>query len=182
MTSMKKKKRSYRMKTEKRMAKSGSRPGVKKPKVSNDGPMMMIPGMNVEEIVSRTIEMQVKKRVSERIDQLILSVIHGSSNLGIWCPHRDDNMIRLTTEAREHIRAEIRRSFNEEILHQVCEMSESLRGTIKQRVDENMALFEVGQGNWVFKIMADQIKAHIAKTIAKTVNGLTIQSDPDAGE
>ena len=170
------------MKTEKRIAKSGVRSGVKKPKVRNEGPIMMIPGMNVEEIVSRTIEKQVKKQVSERIDKLILAVIHGSTNLGIWCPHRDDNMIRLTEDARKHIQAEIQRSFRDEVLHQVSVMSDNLEASIKKRVDENMALFEVGQGNWVFKIMADQIKAHIAKTIAKTVNGLTIQSDPDAGE
>jgi len=170
------------MKTDKRMAKSGVGSGVKKQKVSNDVPTMIIPGMNVEEIVLRTIEEQVKKQVSERIDKLIISVIHGSTNLGIWCPHRDDNMIRLTTEARDHIRREVRRSFDEEILHQVAEMSESLKGTIKQRVDENMALFEVGQGNWVFRVMADQIKAHVAKTLAQSVKGMTIQSDPDAGD
>lgn len=136
----------------------------------------------LEEEVRKILEQEVKKMVLERIDKLILAVIHNSTTLGIWCPHRDDNMIRLTTEARDHIRKEVRRSFDQEILHQVSEMSESLKGTIKQRVDENMALFEVGQGNWVFRVMADQIKAHVAKTLAQSVKGLTIQSDPDAGE
>lgn len=170
------------MKTEKMMAKSCARSVVKKAKGRDDVPMMMIPGLNIEEIVSRTIEEQVKKQVSERVDKLIISVIHGSTDIGICCPHSDDKMIRLSTEVRDHIRAEVWRSFNEEILHQVCEMSESLKGAIKQRVDENMALFEVGKGNWVFKIMAEQIKAHIANTIAQTVKGLTIQSDTDAGD
>lgn len=152
------------------------------PKSDVGQPMMMIPGMNVEEIVSRTIEEQVKKQVSDRIDKLIMAVIRGTTNLGIWCPHRDDSMIRLTTEARELIKAEVRKSFNQEILHQVGEMSEGLKASIKQRVDENMALFEVGQGNWVFRVMADQIKAHVSKTLAQAVKGMTIQSNPEADE
>lgn len=148
----------------------------------NNAEQMVIQGLDITKMVEKILEEQVKKMVLERIDKLILAVIHNSTTLGIWCPHRDDNMIRLTTEARDHIRREVRKSFDEEILHQVSEMSESLKGTIKQRVDENMALFEVGQGNWVFRVMADQIKAHVAKTLAQAVKGLTIQSDPDAGE
>jgi len=148
----------------------------------NNAEQMVIQGLDITKMVEKILEEHVKKMVLERIDKLILAVIHGSTNLGIWCPHRDDNMIRLTTEARDHIRREVRRSFDEEILHQVAEMSESLKGTIKQRVDENMALFEVGQGNWVFRVMADQIKAHVAKTLAQSVKGMTIQSDPDAGD
>lgn len=128
------------------------------------------------------LEREVKKMVLERIDKLILAVIHNSTTLGIWCPHRDDNMIKLTVEARDHIRKEVRRSFDAEILHQVSEMSESLKGSIKQRVDENMALFEVGQGNWVFRIMGEQIKAHVARTLAGTVKGLTLQPEETHGE
>lgn len=154
----------------------------RKTKKNNAEQAMVIQGLDITKMVEKILEEQVKKVVLERIDKLILAVIHNSTTLGIWCPHRDDNMIRLTTEACDHIRKEIRRSFNEEILHQVSEMSESLKGTIKQRVDENMALFEVGQGNWVFRVMADQIKAHVAKTLAQSVKGMTIQSDPDAGE
>ena len=154
----------------------------RKTKKNNAKSAMVIQGLDITKMVEKILEEQVKKMVLERIDKLILAVIHGSTNLGIWCPHRDDNMIRLTTEARDHIRKEVRRSFDAEILHQVSEMSESLKGTIKQRVDENMALFEVGQGNWVFRVMADQIKAHVAKTLAQSVKGLTIQFDPDAGE
>ena len=154
----------------------------RKTKKNNAKSAMVIQGLDITKMVEKILEEQVKKMVLERIDKLILAVIHGSTNLGIWCPHRDDNMFRLTTEARDHIRKEVRRSFDAEILHQVSEMSESLKGTIKQRVDENMALFEVGQGNWVFRVMADQIKAHVAKTLAQSVKGLTIQFDPDAGE
>lgn len=154
----------------------------RKTKKNNAEQAMVIQGLDITNMVEKILEEQVKKMVLERIDKLILAVIHNSTTLGIWCPHRDDNMIRLTTEARDHIRNEVRRSFNEEILHQVSEMSESLKGTIKQRVDENMALFEVGQGNWVFRVMADQIKAHVAKTLAQSVKGLTIQSDSDAGD
>lgn len=146
----------------------------RKTKKNNAEQAMVIQGLDITKMVEKILEEQVKKMVLERIDKLILAVIHNSTTLGIWCPHRDDNMIRLTTEARDHIRKEVRRSFNEEILHQVSEMSESLKGTIKQRVDENMALFEVGQGNWVFRVMADQIKAHVAKTLAQSVKGLTI--------
>ena len=154
----------------------------RKTKKNNAEQAMVIQGLDIAKMVEKILEEQVKKMVLERIDKLILAVIHGSTNLGIWCPRRDDSMIRLTTEARDHIRKEVRRSFDAEILHQVSEMSESLKGTIKQRVDENMALFEVGQGNWVFRVMADQIKAHVANTLAQAVKGLTIQSDPDAGD
>lgn len=164
------------MKSDKRTSKSGTRSASKKAKARNVV-QMTIPKMNIEEIVARTIEEQVKRQVSEKIDKMIISIIHDNANLGIWCPNRDDNMVKLTNEARDCIKSEIRRSFNEEIMRQVCEMSKSLKGTIKQRVDENMAVFEVGQGNWVFKIMANQIKDHIAKTLAQTVNGLTMQSD-----
>lgn len=136
----------------------------------------------LEEEVRTILEKEVKKMVLDRIDKLILAVIHNSTTLGIWCPHRDENMIRLTTEARDHIRKEVRRSFDEEILHQVSEMSESLKVSIRQRVDENMALFEVGQGNWVFRAMADQIKAHVAKTLAQSVKGLTLQPEEPHGE
>ena len=136
----------------------------------------------VEKAVEKAVENQVKEQVAARIDKMILAVIHGSTSLGIWCPHRDDNLIRLTEEAREHIRAEIRRSFQNEVLHQVAEMSDELKESIKQRVDENMALFEVGQGNWVFRIMGEQIKAHVAKTLAATVKGLTLQPEESHGE
>ena len=134
------------------------------------------------ELVEKVVREQVKQQVATRLDKLILAVIHGSTNLGIWCPHRDDNMVRLTEEARKHIRAEIQRSFQAEVLHQVAEMSQELEKSIRQRVDENMALFEVGQGNWVFRIMGEQIKAHVAKTLAKTVNGLELRADEGHGE
>ena len=147
-----------------------------------DQTTMTFQGLDIVELVDKVVREQVKKQVAERIDKLILAVIHGSTNLGIWCPHRDDNMIRLTTEARDHIRAEVRRSFDEEILHQVAAMSESLKGTVKQRVDDDMKLFEVGKGNWVFRIMAEQIKAHVAKMLAKTVNGLELKADEEHGE
>jgi len=139
--------------------------------------MMTFQGLDVAELVEKVIKEQVKQQVSERIDKLILAVIQNSTTLGIWYPHRDDNMVRLTNEAREHIRAEVRRSFNAEILHQVSEMSDELRKSIEQRVDENMALFEVGQGNWVFQIMGEQIKKHIVKTLAKSVSDLVLKAD-----
>lgn len=146
-------------------------------------PKVTLPDIDITELVEKAVERQVKEQVVLRIDRMIMAVIHGSTSLGIWCPHRDDNLIRLTEDAKQKIRTEIRRSFDEEILHQVSEMSESLKGTIKQRVDENMALFEVGQGNWVFRVMADQIKAHVAKTLAQSVKGLlTIQPEEPHGE
>lgn len=113
---------------------------------------------------------------------MILATIHGSTTLGLWCPHRDNDLIRLTEDAKNKIRAEIRRSFDAEILHQVAEMSESLKATIRQRVDENMALFEVGKGNWVFRTMREQIKAHVAKLLAATVKGMTLQPKEPHGD
>lgn len=141
-----------------------------------------LPDVDITELVEKAVEKQVKEQVAARIDKLILATIHSSTSLGIWCPHRDDDMIRLTGEAREHIRAEIRRSFRDEVLRQVAEMSDELRKSIRQRVDENMALFEVGQGNWVFRVMGEQIKAHVAKTLAATVRGLALQSEEPHGE
>lgn len=142
-----------------------------------------LPDVDLTELVEKAIEKQVKEQVAARIDKLILATIHGSTSLGIWCPHRDDNMVRLTEDAREHIRAEIRRSFRAEVLRQVAEMSEELEKSIKQRVDENMALFEVGQGNWVFRIMGEQVKAHVAKTLAATVAGLALRpEEPHGGD
>ena len=158
------------MKTEKRKTKK------------NNAEQMVIQGLDITKMVEKILEENVKKMVLERIDKLILAVIHNSDSLGIWCPHRDDNMIRLTCDAKKLIRQEIKRSFDQEVLRQVGEMSEGLKDSIKQRVDENMALFEVGQGNWVFRVMADQIKAHVAKTLAQSVKGLTIQSEPEADE
>lgn len=140
-----------------------------------------LPDVDITELVEKAIEKQVKEQVAARIDKLILATIHGSTSLGIWCPHRDDNLVRLTEDAREHIRAEIRRSFRAEVLRQVAEMSEELEKSIKQRVDENMALFEVGQGNWVFRIMGEQIKAHVAKMLAATVEGLALQPEEPHG-
>lgn len=154
----------------------------RKTKKNNAEQAMMIQGLDITKMVDKILEEQVKKMVLERIDKLIIAVIHNSESLGIWCPHRDDNLIRLSYDAKKLIRQEITRSFNQEVRRQVFEMSEGLKDSIKQRVDENMALFEVGQGNWVFRVMADQIKAHITKTISKTMKGLTIQSDPDAGD
>ena len=148
----------------------------------NNAEQMVIQGLDITKMVEKILEENVKKMVLERIDKLILAVIHNSDSLGIWCPHRDDNMIRLTCDAKKLIRQEIKRSFDQEVLRQVGEMSEGLKDSIKQRVDENMALFEVGQGNWVFRVMADQIKAHVAKTLAQSVKGLTIQSEPEADE
>jgi len=141
-----------------------------------------LPDVDITELVEKAIEKQVKEQVAARIDKLILATIHGSTSLGIWCPHRDDNMIRLTEEAREHIRAEIRRSFRDEVLRQVGEMSDELEKSIRRRVDENMALFEVGQGNWVFRIIGEQVKAHVAKTLAATVKGLALQPEEPHGE
>ena len=156
---------------------------VKTPKTAEKAqPTMVVPGLDIPELVEKVVREQVKQQVATRLDKLILAVIHGSTNLGIWCPHRDDNMVRLTEEARKHIRAEIQRSFQAEVLHQVAEMAGELEKSIKQRVDENMALFEVGQGNWVFRIMGEQIKAHVAKTLAKTVNGLELRADEGHGE
>ena len=154
----------------------------RKTKKNNAEQAMVIQGLDITKMVEKILEEQVKKMVLERIDKLILAVIHNSTTLGIWCPHKDDNMIRLTEDARNHIRSEIQRSFRSEVLHQVSEMSDNLKESIKQRVDENMALFEVGQGNWVFRVMADQIKAHVAKTLAQAVKGMTIQSNPEADE
>jgi hypothetical protein len=172
------------------MSKTTSKAKTKTKKKNNTEQATVMQGLDItkmvekilEEDVRTILEKEVKKMVLDRIDKLILAVIHNSTSLGIWCPHRDDNMIRLTTEARDHIRKEVRRSFDEEILHQVAEMSESLKGSIKQRVDENMALFEVGQGNWVFRIMGEQIKAHVARTLSATVKGLTLQPEETHGE
>ena len=156
-------------------ATNARRKSAKMPK--QEQPVMTFPGLDVAELVEKVVKEQVKRQVSERIDKLILAVIHGSTNLGIWCPHRDDDMIRLTEEARKHIRAEIQRSFQAEVQHQVAEMSDELEKSIKQRVDENMALFEVGQGNWVFRVMGEQIKAHVAKTLANTVSNLVLKGE-----
>jgi len=145
-------------------------------------PTVTLPDVDITELVEKAVERQVKEQVAARIDKLILATIHGSTTLGIWCPHRDDNMIRLTEEAREHIRAEIRRSFRDEVLRQVGEMSDELEKSIRRRVDENMALFEVGQGNWVFRIIGEQVKAHVAKTLAATVKGLALQPEEPHGE
>lgn len=146
---------------------------------------LTLPDIDIAKLVEKAVDEQVKEQVALRIDRMILATIHGSTSLGLWCPHKDDNLIRLTEDARNHIRAEIQRSFQAEVLHQVAEMADKLEKSIKQRVDENMALFEVGQGNWVFRIMGEQIKAHVAKTLAATVKGLTIQpeaaQEPDTG-
>lgn len=145
-------------------------------------PKVTLLGSDITDLVKEAVERQVKEQVALRIDRMILAVIHGSTSLGLWCPHRDDNLVRLTEDARKHIRAEIQRSFQAEVLHQVAEMSDELKKSIRQRVDENMAVFEVGQGNWVFRIMGEQIKAHVAKTIAATVKGLTRQPEEPHGE
>lgn len=145
-------------------------------------PKVTLLGSDITDLVEKAVERQVKEQVALRIDRMILAVIHGSTSLGLWCPHRDDNLVRLTEEARKHIRAEIQRSFQAEVLHQVAEMADELEKSIKQRVNENMAVFEVGQGNWVFRVMGEQIKAHVAKTIAATVKGLTLQPEEPHGE